>query len=211
MTLQNRVTPFGEIVADPARGTFMGNRGVLHDDRRRLGKARWKLKAWLVCRLEFRGRHRDVMAPRRYTDLFFLDEATALAAGHRPCFECRRRDFHAYLAAWAAGSGRDPALARPPVGEIDDRLHGERVGPGIHGKRPHDLPWADLPDGAFVAMDGAAWLVAGETLLRWTAAGYDQPRARPAAGTARALTPPTSLAALRGGYRPALHRTAKAG
>src|SRR3546814_7635859 len=105
MPVRNRVDPYGDIVAVPARGMFMGNRGILHDAEGRLGTSRWKLRAWLICRTCFRGRQRQIMSPNRYTELFFLDEATALAAGHRPCFECRRRDFVQFRDAWAAGNG----------------------------------------------------------------------------------------------------------
>jgi len=118
VALQNRVTPFGEIVATPARGLSMGNRGILHDDRRRLGRRRWTHKAWICCVTEFRGRRRQVMAPGRYTELFFLDEAVALAAGHRPCFECRRAAANAFAACWG-GEPRAP--------DMDRVLHAERL------------------------------------------------------------------------------------
>src|SRR3954451_8147614 len=129
MPRQNRVTPFGEIVAVPERGTMMGNRGVLHDARGRIFRP-WQVKRWLICLLEFRGRHRAVMAPNRYTELFFLDEATALAAGHRPCFECRRGRFLAFRDAWAAGNRESIGPEAIRAAMIDDRLHAERVGPG---------------------------------------------------------------------------------
>src|SRR5262249_37631086 len=127
MPRRNRVTPFGEIIACPERGTFMGNRGILHD---RCGDVRraWQVRRWLVCVLEVRGRQGTIMAPNRYTELFFLDEATALAAGHRPCFECRRAWFLAFRDAWAKGNcvGSDPGAIRAAA--IDDRLHAERLG-----------------------------------------------------------------------------------
>jgi hypothetical protein len=128
MPRRNRVTPLGEIVAVSERGTMMGNRGILHDAEGLIRRP-WAVKRWLICVLEFRGRHRMVMAPNRYTELFFLDEATALAAGHRPCFECRRDRYLAFRDAWAAGDpemvGREPIRAD----DIDNRLHAERVGP----------------------------------------------------------------------------------
>src|SRR5207237_6087106 len=134
---------FGDIIATPERGTFLGNRGVLHDGEGRIGRA-WQLKRWIVCVLEFRGRKRTVMTPGRYTELFFLDEATALAAGHRPCAECRRARFRAFQTAWAAGdSGRVPT-----AGEMDDRLHAERVGPGCEKVR-FAAELDELPDGVF--------------------------------------------------------------
>jgi hypothetical protein len=123
MPLQNRVTPFGEIVAVPARGTFMGNRGRLHDAERRLTRSRWQLKAWIICLLEFKGRHRTVMSPNSYTELFFLDEATALAAGHRPCFECQRTAARRYVDAWLRGNPDAGLDAGARIGGIDDRLH----------------------------------------------------------------------------------------
>ncbi|HEY9058475.1 MAG TPA: hypothetical protein VIN77_15095, partial [Aurantimonas sp.] len=124
MPLQNRVTPLGEIIADPARGTLMGNRGILHDGNRELGRSRWKHKAWIACTLAFRGRKRTPMTPGRYTELFFLDEATALAGGHRPCAECRRADFNAYRTAWATAHCLD---APPTAKAMDDMLHAHRV------------------------------------------------------------------------------------
>jgi hypothetical protein len=125
---QNRVTPFGEIIATPERGTFMGNRGILHDAEGRL-RRKWVLKRWLVCVLEFRGRERTVMTPNRYTELFFLDEATALAAGHRPCAECRHARFIDFCMAWKAAHSGGKKSRRPTADEMDDRLHAERVGP----------------------------------------------------------------------------------
>ena len=199
MPLQNRVTPFGEIVATPARGLMMGNRGILHDDRQRLGRRRWTHKAWIVCRTEFRGRQRRVMAPGRYTELFFLDEAVAFAAGHRPCFECRREAARRF----AACQGGAPRAA-----EIDRALHAERLEGGRQRAHLHEI--AALPDGAFIADEGDAWLVKGRWLRRYTPAGYDRRRPRPTGGEVRVLTPPTMLRALEAGYAPLLHPTADA-
>ena len=198
MPLQNRVTPFGDIVAAPERGTMMGNRGILHDERRTLGRRRWTHKAWICCVTEFRGRKRQVMAPGRYTELFFLDEAVALAAGHRPCFECRRAAAKAYSACWGGS---------PRAGEMDRVLHAERL--DGRRRRIHIREFADLPDGAFVSRDGAAWLVRGTMLLRYTPGGYDAATKRPA-GAAGVLTPPATLRALRAGYAPLLHPSAEA-
>jgi len=183
--LRNRVTPFGELVAVPARGAWTGNRGVLHDDQRRIVR-RWQNRRWIVCRLEFRGRHRTVMTPGRWTELFFLDEATALAAGHRPCAECRRADFNAFAAAWPHRERRAPA--------IDDVLHRERL-----GERPAVEDPMQLPDGTMVAAGPEAYLIIGGALHRWTPAGYL--RARPDAGFVL-LTPPSTVAALADGYVP---------
>ena len=198
MALQNRVTPFGDIIATPERGLMMGNRGILHDGNRRLGRRRWTHKAWICCVTEFRGRKRQVMAPGRYTELFFLDEAVALAAGHRPCFECRREAAKAYAACWGGS---------PRAGEMDRELHAERL--DARCRRTHFRQSADLPDGAFASRDGFAWLVRGPLLLRYSPAGYDAAIRRPA-GAVEVLTPPATLRALRAGYAPLLHPSAEA-
>jgi hypothetical protein len=203
--LQNRVTPAGEIVAAAARGLFMGNRGILHDADKRLGRSRWKHKVWIICLTQFRGRHREVMAPRRYTELFFLDEAVAIAAGHRPCFECRRRAFHAWQEAWRTGNG---ALSAPRAGEMDAVLHRERIEPGARTQRLWRAPLGDLPKGTFVLWREQPCLLAAGGLLPWTHAGYGAALAIPAGATVTVLTPPSSVGALRGGYRPVLHDSA---
>jgi hypothetical protein len=202
MPLQNRVTPAGEIVAAEARGLFMGNRGILHDADKRLGRSRWKHKVWIVCVTRFRGRHRAVMTPRRYTELFFLDEAVAIAAGHRPCFECRRRDFHAWQEAWRRCNA---AGAAPRAREMDAVLHRERIEPGTRSQRRWRTPLDSLPDGVFVLWQERPCLVAGDRLLPWSHFGYGDPWARPDSETVTVLTPPSSVGALRGGYRPVLH------
>jgi hypothetical protein len=208
---QNRVTPSGELIATPERGTFMGNRGVLHDDAGRIKRA-WQLKRWIVCVLEFRGRRRAVMAPGHYTELFFLDEATALAAGHRPCAECRRERFNAFCAAWAPVNGPAGESRRPNAAEIDDRLHAERVGPE-RSKRSYVASLDELPDGVFLRVpewgDGA-YLLWGESLLAWSPGGYRERRPRPTGATVTVLTPPATVAVLRAGYAPEVHATAKA-
>ena len=204
MPLQNRVTPWGEIVATPARGTFMGNRGGrLHDVEGRLGGRRWATKAWLICLLSFRGRWSPVMPPNGYTRLFFLDEATALAAGHRPCAECRRPAFNAFMAAAAADLNGVP---RAPV--LDAQLHGERL--DRHRRRAtYRARLGALPDGAFIADDGGSpALVLGGRLYPWTSGGYGPPRAGDPAAAITVLTPPLSVAALTRGYAPAIHATA---
>lgn len=198
MPLRNRVTPLSAIEAVPARGLFTGNRGVLHDDRRRLVTDRWRTKAWIVCSLTWKGVRRVPMTPRRWTELFFLDEAVALAAGHRPCAYCRRPAFRAFLAAWG-GEPRAPAL--------DAALHADRVPP----LRGHPRPTArlgDLPAGAFVIYTGVPHLVTASGLRRWTHFGYQPGPAPPADAAVEVVTPAASVAALRGGYRPVLHPTA---
>ena len=200
MALQNRVTPRGEIVAHPARGGFMGNRGGrMHDEAKRLGTRRWATRAWIVCLLEFRGRHREVMAPRRYTELFFLDEAVAIAAGHRPCAECRRQAFNRWRDAFAAGNGLGSPLR---AGDMDRRLHAERLVPKTREKAVWSANVDELPDGAFVDLDGVAYLVYGDALLSWSFEGYGAPRPKPLAGRVAVLTPRSSVATLGAGYRP---------
>lgn len=197
MALQNRVTPFGEIIATPARGLFTGNRGILHaPEGRRLTDRRWTSRAWLVCRCDYQGRRREVMAGRKWTELFFLDEATALAAGHRPCFFCRRGDAERFRDRWSGGE-------RVSAGEMDSVLHAERL--RGREKRLHPLPSGDLPQGVVVAAGDAAFLWAGRW-LRWSPDGYAGAAAPEFDGM---LTPPSTCAALRAGYRPVLHPTAK--
>ncbi|HYZ02457.1 MAG TPA: hypothetical protein VFA92_13255 [Candidatus Binatia bacterium] len=200
--LRNRVTPDGDIVAVPERGLFFGNRGVLHDEERNVRRA-WQVRRWITCRLRFRGRRRALLQPRRYTELFFLDEATALAAGHRPCAECRYHDYQRYRSAWAAALGGGPL----PADDLDRVLHAERV-TAERTKRVHETPAADLPDGAMARLDGASWLVVGGELLAWTPGGYAERRSRPGRGVVTVLTPPSSVAVLRAGYEPVLHPTA---
>jgi hypothetical protein len=205
--LQNRVTPFGEIVAVAARGLMMGNRGILHDEHRQIVRP-WQVRRWIACLTAFRGRRREVMRPHSYTELFFLDEATALAAGHRPCAECRHADYVRFQAAWAAWSGA-PAGAD----QMDGVLHADRLeGRGAHQRQrtyPADPEGvAALPDGAFVGRDGAAWLVWHGHLLAWSAAGYTARRPLPDAGPVAVLTPRALVAVLRAGYRPLVHPSA---
>lgn len=206
MPLQNRVTPEGDIIADTARGLMMGNRGgALHDANKALGRRRWVSKQWICCQLEFNGRHRQVMTPGRYTELFFLDEATALAAGHRPCFECRRQDSLWFAMLWAQVSGRDGRATAP---EMDAVLQAERVGRG-GGKITHRAAFDGLPSGTFVRFDGRPHLVLGGQLALWTPEGYIEPRERPQDGQAEVLTPRTMVAVLAAGYCPTLHPTAE--
>ena len=182
MPLQNRVTPFGEIVSHPARGLLMGNRGILHNDERRLGTARWQHPHWVACRIEFRGRRQEVMRPGAYTQLFFLDEAVALAAGHRPCAHCRRADYEAFVGAWMAASGRSQ---RPRAAELDWQLHRERVDPLTRRQISHEAALGALPAGTFVTLPGkpaAPCLVRAEGLLAWTPEGYRPLREQPRRG-----------------------------
>ena len=207
MALQNRVTPGGEIVAVPERGSFMGNRGVLHDANMRLGRRRWALKAWLICRLEFRGRHRAVMTPRRYTELFFFDEAVAIAAGHRPCYECRRDAFHAWQHAWREAAELD---APPRARVMDDQLHRDRVDTNSRAQRRWPARLGALPDGAFVEFDGAAHLVLYGGPRRWSWRGYGPALTVASKQIVSVLTPHSSVLVLKAGYRPWLHPSAGA-
>jgi hypothetical protein len=207
MPLHNRVTPTGDIIADAARGTLMGNRGILHDTGRRLGTARWRHRSWICCRLSFKNRRREVMAPGRYTELFFLDEATALAAGHRPCCECRRDDFRIFQEAWRRAGGTSAASA----GAIDRVLHDARIDPRTRRQIRIEAPLDDVPDGAFVLLPGdpsRPFLVMGDALLPWRPGGYGARRARPSGIRGVVLTPQPTLSVLRAGYAPALHPTA---
>ncbi len=204
MPLQNRVSPFGELLAVPARGTLFGNRGGrFHTDARTLTVRRWVSRRWICCVLEFKGRHRDVWG-RFYTELFFLDEPTALAAGHRPCFECRRKDAEVFAESWrkAARLG-----VRPLADRMDEVLHRERL--SGRAKRAHRRAVDALPDGAFIAREGEPFAIRGDALLSWTPHGYAGREPRPRGLTVDVLTPPAILAALSAGYRPRWHPTAE--
>ncbi len=191
---RNRVTPTGDIEAFPLRGAWTGNRGILHRDREIVRFHTSDL--WITCALEFRGRWREQWLPRRWTALFFHDEAVSFAAGHRPCAECRRESYNAYRHAWADGL----AVAEPSAKDINRQLHGERIVRGTHRRRFHPTPWTDLPDGTFVSEDGAPALVIGDDLVEWTPAGYGRHRRRPPRGDALVVTPPSTVAVLRAGY-----------
>jgi hypothetical protein len=200
MHLQNRVTPFGEIVAISQRGMFTGNRGIIHDPATKtLGTRRWTTKTWLVCSCEYRGRRRSVMAGRSWTELFFLDEAVALSAGHRPCFRCRREAAKLYRAAWAAAKG----TPLPVAAAIDAVLHRERLKHGRKRMHPIPAPALALPDGAVVVAAGSAFTLSSGLAYRWTNGGYDLPV--PLHRADGLLTPPSTLMALSAGYRPVLH------
>lgn len=206
MSLQNRVDPFGELIVVAARGTRFGNRGGrFHTDDKTLTKRRWVSRAWICCVLEFKNRRRDVWG-RFYTELFFLDEVTALAAGHRPCFECRRKDAVAFAAFWRQAF---KLKAPPRAGAMDDVLHRERLDGRL--QRRHRRALDDLPDGAVVAMDEGAFAVRGGALLPWTPAGYAARKSRPRGRMVEVLTPPAILAVLGAGYRPQWHPSADLG
>jgi hypothetical protein len=197
MPLQNRVDPFGELIVTPTRGLLMGNRGGrFHRDDKTLGRRCWVSRQWICCRLEFNGRHRKVWGDG-YTELFFLDEVTALAAGHRPCFECRRKDAENFAALFSEKTKRASAPA------IDAVLGAERLDGKI--KRSHRRKIDALPDGAMIALDAEAYALRGKRLLRWTASGYAGAKPRPHKAAVDVLTPPSILAVLAAGYRPLWH------
>jgi hypothetical protein len=185
----------GDIEAIALRGAWTGNRGILHSGNEIVRFHASDL--WITCALEFRGRWRRQWQPHHYTFLYFHDEAVSFAAGHRPCAECRRESYHAYRTAWAEGLGVDPPSAKQMIRQ----LHGERIHRGSHRRRLHELPWADLPDGAFVLLEEAPAVVVGDQLSLWTRDGYGGRRTRPMNGTANVITPPSTIAALRAGYR----------
>ncbi len=198
--LQNRVDPLGNLIRTPARGAWMGNRGLLHNDKQTIVRP-FKLLAWITCQLEWKGWHRPIMAPGQYTELFFFDEATAFAAGHRPCFECRREDATRFKTAWIAGNPAYGFHAKTPIGQIDAIMHEERMDKQMQ-KRIHEVPTDQLSDGTFVIIDNNPWLVKGRHLHLWTPFGYEQERAMPSAATIAVLTPPSIINAFRAGYRP---------
>jgi hypothetical protein len=200
MPLQNRVSPFGELLATPARGTMLGNRGgKFHTDDCKLTSRRWVSRQWICCVPEFNDRRRDVWG-RYYTELFFLDEVTAFAAGHRPCFECRRKDADTFAKFFSGKKNRAAAPA------MDDVLHTERL--DGKAKRLHRRKIYVLPDGAMITRDGEAFAVRGKKLLPWTFAGYGTPVPRPRGKTVDVLTPPSILAVLAAGYTPHWHQSA---
>jgi hypothetical protein len=205
MPYRNRVTPLRELV-DTGRGLVFGNRGCLHDAAGEIRRP-FQGTRWIACRLDVKGRRRELRQPGRYTELFFLDDATALAAGHRPCRECRFEDYRRFVALWHGVHPGDELRA----GAIDARLHAERVEPDTRGQRRHAAAFATLPDGAFVAVGGEPFLVLGERIVRWTPTGYNGSRQRPR-GAASVLTPPSLVAVLRAGWRgepPLLHPSAR--
>jgi hypothetical protein len=211
---QNRVTPEGELIAVPDRGMFWGNRGVLHDRSGRL--VRYSSgRAWAICVLEFKGRRRSLWAPGRLTELFFLDEATGLAAGHRPCGECRYRDYQAFKRAWATAFPGLSGLSGfsggvPGVTEIDSRLHADRLlRPGV--RRSYSAPLSELPDGVMVSVGRAPFLVWGGGLLAWTPGGYRDRCALEPGTAVTVITPRATVAVVAAGYRPVVHPSAGAG
>lgn len=213
MPRQNRVLPTGDIVALPFRGGMFGNRGVLHDAAGRIRRP-WQVKRWICCVLSFKGRHRPIMRPGHYTELFFADEASAFAAGHRPCAECRRADYERFRDAWVAAFGGP----RPSAGAMDDALHQARIDPATRGQRRFAAKASDLPDGVFIldAEERPALYVDGRVRPQLTHEPQDEARETsdtwsyiPAVAVDRddelvVLTPEPILRVLAAGYRPAM-------
>ena len=201
---QNRVTPLGDIEAFPLRGAFTGNRGRLHEGRRIVRFHAGDL--WIICALRFKDRWNEQWLPRRFTWLFFYDEAVALAAGHRPCGECRHARYTEYRDAWAYANPGPPA---PSARDMNRQLHVERIVRGTPRRRLHPMPWRGLPDGTFVMhAQGAPHAVLGSELVEWTRDGYGARRARPVHGEATVITPPSSVSVLRAGYPVQIDRMA---
>ena len=191
---RNRVSPLGDIIAVPGRGAWLGNRGRLHEGRGTRDIVRnHQHKTWIICALSFRGRRVAQWDPNRYTPLFFLDDAVALAAGHRPCAECRRKAYHTYRTLWAETHSGAMAYAA----DMDAQLHQEPTGPGEYRAR-----WEALPDGVFVATDSGPAVVVGDHFAVWDRHDniYREKRPRPKAGSARVLTPPCTVDIIRAGY-----------
>ena len=204
MPLQNRVDPHGTLFRSPARGTFMGNRGgALHNEQREIVRSCVN-RRWITCVLNFKGRHRTVMTPRRYTELFFLDEAVAFAAGHRPCAECRRERFHAFQSAWTHPGG---VVVR--ADEMDAELHRARLD-SQGKKRTYDAPLRSLPNGCFILTGQAAYLVWKDALYLWTPERYASKASRPKALNVTVLTPHPAVECFRNGYQPVLHDSVRA-
>lgn len=205
--LQNRVDPFGNIIRTAARGSWMGNRGILHDDHRNIQRP-YKLKAWITCVLEFRGRKRAVMSPHRYTELFFFDEATSFAAGHRPCFECRRKDFQRFKTHWLQGNPEYGFHEKTPIISIDEIIHRERIDRAkakITFEESKDL----IPDGVFVSYAGKPYLIFDNQMHEWSPFGYQRKVAVPHADFLTVLTPKSIVNTFRAGYLPQMSFTSK--
>ncbi len=198
--MQNRVNPFGDIINTSARGTWLGNRGQLHGKGKTILRP-FKHKAWIICILEFKNRHRDIMAPNLWTELFFLDEATALAAGHRPCFECRREDAKRFKVAWLKGNPHYGFDLKTPIAKIDEILQSERIG-SANEKLVFKSTLKDLPNGTCIAIENGAYLVADEMIYLWTPFGYSETKRIALSTLVKVLTPRSIVNTLNAGYLP---------
>jgi hypothetical protein len=199
--LQNRVDPFGQLIRTKARGAWMGNRGLIHNEHQQIIRT-FRLKAWITCRLEFKGRHRLVMTPNLYTELFFLDEATAFSAGHRPCAECRREDYNRFKAAWVKGNPSYGFNEKTPIGKIDEIMHQERI--DENGKKATHIERLDtLPNGSFIEHKNRPFIIKQPSLISaWTAFGYTETIELARAIEVVVLTPKSIVNAFRAGFSP---------
>jgi hypothetical protein len=198
--LQNRVNPHGDIIKTPARGAWLGNRGQLHNKGKTILRP-FKHRAWIICLLQFKGRHRQVMAPNLWTELFFLDEATAFAAGHRPCFECRREDARRFKVAWLLGNPEYGFQPNVLIGKIDEIIHRERISQD-NIKITYETDISELPDGTFIEITNETYLLANKHIYKWTPAGYSEELPYPQNVKVRVLTPRSVVNAFRYGYGP---------
>lgn len=207
MPLQNRVDPFGNLYAVQARGSLLGNRGQLHDADKAIVRA-WKTKAWVTCTLEYGDIQRTIFSPDSYSELFFLDEATAFAAGHRPCASCRNKRYREFKAKWLAANPELVTGEKPSITAIDKALHSERILRG-GGKATFEAANETLPFGTIIEQDGTVYLIGEEQLLPWSFHGYGQPVSLPEAGTSVTVLTPASIVRLfQHGFRPQVHETA---
>jgi hypothetical protein len=198
--MQNRVNPFGQIIDTKARGSWMGNRGRIHNEKKEI-ICPYKLPAWLICKLNFKGRKRQIMAPNSYTEIFFLDEATALAAGHRPCFECRREDFNRFKKLWIKANPQYQFSNKTSIREIDKILHAERINTDGTKKMYREY-LSNLPDGTFISLEEKPYLLFKKHLYWWTPYGYEKQNAIAINGKVNVLTPISIVHTLRAGYVP---------
>ena len=201
--MQNRINPYGEIIETKARGAWMGNRGQLHNPDKKIVRQD-KLKAWLTCLLQFKERHREVMTPNRYTELFFLDEATAFAAGHRPCFECRRADFNKFKTLWIKGNPEYKFSNTTSIEAIDKILHDERMN-ADGSKKMYTAGFKSLPEGTFIVMNNNAYLIACNNMYLWSADGYTKRKALPGTTKVDVLTPKSIVNTFHTGYVPQMN------
>ncbi len=199
MMLQNRVDPYGNFIKTKARGNWLGNRGQLHGKGKTILRP-FKHKAWIICLLQFKGRHRAIMAPNLWTELFFFDEATALSAGHRPCFECRRADAIRFKEAWIKGNPKYGFNLKTPIGKIDEVLQQERIN-ADGNKVTFKAALSNLPDGVFIEIDNEPYLLANNGIFKWTVFGYDSGEKKMAL-TVDVLTPFSMVNAIKAGYKP---------
>lgn len=202
--LQNRVNPQGNIIVTKAHGAWLGNRGQLHGATKTILRP-FKHKAWIICVLQFKGRHRQIMAPNLWTELFFLDEATAFAAGHRPCFECRRQAADQFKAAWLKGNPEYGFNIKTSIGKIDEIIHAERIDKGHH-KVTYPALAPDLPDGTFILINNEPHLLADNRIHHWTPFGYDGVLPVPTEAVT-VLTPKSTVQAFKAGYKPQMSIT----